>query len=263
MGLGRAQKSGWQGTLLVAPGHALYAGAASDSRLHRHHALQLTVALESPFEAQVGLAAPVDCEAMIIASNVQHRVHGHGHPVAIYYVDGASSEGRCWSAWLEAEDARVLTSEAPGLRNVLSAALGGPSAASLLSLRTRLAELLGDALPSPPEEDALVLRATALLEQRLGDPPSIPDLAGELGLRQRDLSARFRRETGLTVRRYVLWLRVQAAVTALAREHTLTQAAYAAGFADAAHLSRTFAQMFGVAPSDSIAASRIEVLGSG
>ena len=103
--------------------------------------------------------------------------------------------------------------------------------------------------------------ATALLEASLAAPLAVPELARRVGLRQRELSARFRGETGLTIRRYVLWVRLKAAVSELAKQRTLTEVAHAAGFADAAHLSRTFVQMFGVSPSESVAASEIRVLG--
>jgi AraC-like DNA-binding protein len=52
------------------------------------------------------------------------------------------------------------------------------------------------------------------------------------------------------VRRYVLWLRLQRAVAALSSGRSVTDAAYAAGFSDAAHLSRTFRRMLGCPPRD-------------
>ena len=55
---------------------------------------------------------------------------------------------------------------------------------------------------------------------------------------------------GLPLRRYLLWLRLQDAVQAIAAGAPLTDAAHAAGFADSAHLSRTFRRMFGITPSD-------------
>ncbi len=60
----------------------------------------------------------------------------------------------------------------------------------------------------------------------------------------------FRASTGVPFRRYLLWLRLIGAVNAAASGASLTDAAYAAGFSDSAHLSRTFRRMFGLAPSD-------------
>ena len=53
----------------------------------------------------------------------------------------------------------------------------------------------------------------------------------------------------LPLRRYVLWLRLRDVVLSLAMGHTLTEAAHRAGFADSAHMTRTFRGMFGMPPS--------------
>lgn len=62
----------------------------------------------------------------------------------------------------------------------------------------------------------------------------------------------FSESIGMPFRTYVLWLRLQAAFDALAAGRSLTQAAHDAGFSDAAHLSRTFRRMFGIAPSEAL-----------
>jgi AraC-like DNA-binding protein len=59
----------------------------------------------------------------------------------------------------------------------------------------------------------------------------------------------FVEQTGMRFRPYVLWLRLERALEAYAAGASLTDAAQAGGFADSAHLSRTFRRMFGVAPA--------------
>lgn len=251
----------WGGTLLVAPGQALYAGPAGDTRLHCHHALQLAVGLQGPFEAQLGRnEAPASCGGLLVASSAEHRIDGRGLRLGIYYVDGSSTEARVLSPYLEGQAARTLDREVPDLRVILQAALAQRSPSALRVLRAPLAAVLGCASSTVPEGDRAVLAAEALLEEHLQGQLPVRELARRVGLRQRELSARFREETGLTIRRYVLWLRLKAAVSSLAERRTLTEAAHAAGFADAAHLSRTFGEMFGVPPSESVAASSLQVL---
>lgn len=59
----------------------------------------------------------------------------------------------------------------------------------------------------------------------------------------------FAEETGLPFKAFVLWLRLERAVACYAAGHSLTEAAHLAGFADSAHLSRTFRKTFGLRAS--------------
>jgi AraC-like DNA-binding protein len=69
------------------------------------------------------------------------------------------------------------------------------------------------------------------------------------GLSESRLIHLFKKETGITIRKYILWCRVQQAIRAIASGQTIKQAARQAGFTDAAHLHRTFVAMLGVTPS--------------
>jgi AraC family transcriptional regulator len=59
----------------------------------------------------------------------------------------------------------------------------------------------------------------------------------------------FTQQVGLPFRRYMLWRKLTRAVLAIGQEGTIAAAAQAADFSDAAHLTRTFYQMFGLSPS--------------
>jgi AraC-like DNA-binding protein len=63
----------------------------------------------------------------------------------------------------------------------------------------------------------------------------------------------FTESLGIPLRPYLAWLRVQHANAALAVGHTVTEAAYIAGFADAPHLTRTVRRTVGVTPRQLIA----------
>jgi AraC-like DNA-binding protein len=59
----------------------------------------------------------------------------------------------------------------------------------------------------------------------------------------------FKQQVGLPFRRYMLWRKLTRAMMSIAREGTITTAAQAADFADAAHLTRSFYATFGLPPS--------------
>src|SRR3954464_451344 len=57
----------------------------------------------------------------------------------------------------------------------------------------------------------------------------------------------------------MLWRKLTRAMVAIASERTIAAAAHAADFADAAHLTRTFYQMVGMAPSVLMRGEFIEI----
>lgn len=251
----------WAGILHVSAGRALYVGPAWGTRMHRHHALQLTLSLEGDFEVDFERSTGVRFRCALLPADVPHRLEGRGQSMALYFVDRASTEGRALSGWLGGEEVMDLGERADALCDGVRNALAGPAAAILSLLTDRLADLSGAVALPTASEDSLVQRAEWLLEESLSEPIAVPELARRLGVAQRELSERFRNETGLAIRRYLLWLRLKTSVRALKRRRTLTEAAHDAGFSDAAHLSRTFAQMFGVSPSAILGASTIELDG--
>jgi len=94
--------------------------------------------------------------------------------------------------------------------------------------------------------DPRVERALAILKGSVPDMPLLPDLASMVGLSESRLTCLFNAAMGLSLRRYVQWLRLRHVVFCMAIGNSITTAAHEAGFADLAHLSRTFRGMFGV-----------------
>jgi len=88
---------------------------------------------------------------------------------------------------------------------------------------------------------------------------SLKTLAGISGLSQSRFMHVFTESIGVPLRPYVLWLRVQHAACALRSGVSVTEAAHGAGFADAAHLTRTFRRMLGMTPSELALARRTSV----
>lgn len=71
-------------------------------------------------------------------------------------------------------------------------------------------------------------------------------VAADLALSESRFLHLFRREMGIAWRPYLLWRRIMCAVGALLLGRSATEAAHLAGFADSAHLSRTFRRSFGL-----------------
>jgi len=104
--------------------------------------------------------------------------------------------------------------------------------------------------PSEPILHPVVQKLLARLRTSgLEDDTSLEGLAGAVGLSPSRLMHVFTESVGIPLRPYLTWLRVQRAACAILAEASVTEAAQVAGFADAAHLSRTFKRRLGFPPS--------------
>ena len=78
---------------------------------------------------------------------------------------------------------------------------------------------------------------------------SIEEAAAKAILSPSRFAHLFKQQVGLPFRRFLLWRKLARAVLLIGRGQTISAAAHAADFADAAHLTRAFYQMFGLPPS--------------
>jgi AraC-like DNA-binding protein len=97
--------------------------------------------------------------------------------------------------------------------------------------------------------DRRIVRALDLLVHEADGAVARGELARRVGLSPGRLTHLFQEETGTSLRSYQLWLRGRDALRRFGATSSLTEVAHAAGFADAAHLSRTAKRMLGVTAS--------------
>jgi AraC-like DNA-binding protein len=121
--------------------------------------------------------------------------------------------------------------------------------AALIALaRETIATIAGGTPALKKAPDARIALAFDLIRERLGGAIPLNSIAGAVHLSPDRFRHLFMEETGVGFRAYLLWLRLEHSLAAYVAGRTLTEAAYAGGFADSAHLSRTFKKMFGIAP---------------
>lgn len=102
----------------------------------------------------------------------------------------------------------------------------------------------------PSLSPTAVKRVIAFIDANLARILRLEELAGVAGISRAHFARAFHAETGFTPHRYVMRRRVETALRAMAhREPTLAAIAKTTGFADHAHMTRTFRQQLRVAPS--------------
>ena len=254
----------------MGSGWALFVGAPGENEQHEHQALQLCVSGSGPLYATPAEGPPVVGHAIAIATRTSHAIEADGGPLAFLYLEPDGEQGSAISralapAGLVPAPEGAASSVAGALRSAASSHLP-PAQAS--ELREDIVGLWLDRFntepgPTSTATDPRVAEARRIVRSRLSDGRiAADDIAGAVGLSQSRLAALFRKETGVPLRAFVLWARLQKAVEAVAGGRSLTEAALEAGFSDAAHLARTFRRMFGTTLSQGVGQLRIQVVGS-
>jgi len=106
----------------------------------------------------------------------------------------------------------------------------------------------GPQAPRSRVEHAAVRRALDHLRERWDQPVPLDELAAVAGLSRFELARRFAAQVGLPAHAYQTGLRVNRARAMLRAGHAPAEVAVACGFADQAHLTRTFRRIVGVPP---------------
>ncbi len=240
----------WRGTLFLGSGWLLYAGPAGPASGHAHHAVQFVRVLRGSMSLRGDERGGVRCEAAVVPPDTRHASEGYTERVLLLYVDPDSAIGR-WMSSDETEptpSAREWRRRGDGIARLRIDEPG--SWADAESLVRRLVP--PHPAPSGGRRDRhrAILAALGMLPGLLDRRVSVGLLARATGISESRFSHLFNRQLGTSVQTYVRWLRLGRAARALAQGEPLSRAACVAGFADAAHLTRTFRRMFGLVPSE-------------
>jgi AraC-like DNA-binding protein len=234
----------WEG------GFLLIARAEGVVPPHAHHAIQVVIALDGEV-AICGKDDPwLKGPGIIVQPDVVHGFNCNGAMGAMLFVDPESNQG----TWLRTSltqgitvvpDAR-LGSAASELRTLVERPIDSMEIGALVR---HCVHALSPGAPPARRMDERIATVLNAIRTRDDLRLSLDDAAALAYLSPTRFAHLFKDQVGLPFSRYMLWRKLTRAMVAIASERTLAAAAQAADFADAAHLTRTFYQMVGMAPS--------------
>ena len=226
---------------------------------HSHHAVQLCLPLEGTAQFQTDEDGDwITCEGALITPDAPHAFRAPGKVVANILFEPESSIGRtlmsrCTHPGINMLDAAYI---APLAAPIASAYFDGADDDELRDLAQRAISAAAGIALRPAAVDQRIVRAIAEIRERIDEPILLSGLARRAGLSPGRFRHLFVAETGVSLRAFVLWERLNRALSIGFSGGSWTEAAHAANFADSAHLSRTCRRMFGLAPSS----ARVEEL---
>jgi AraC-like DNA-binding protein len=185
---------------------------------------------------------------VITGPDVVHELDATGTDVLLVFVDPESEVGTALSARV-GDGVRALSADEVAAidpaQDPLSIMTEGGAA---WTARVALA-IGGAALPVRAVHPAVRRLLRKLREAPPDAETSLEALARAVRLSPGRLMHAFTASIGVPLRPYLAWLKLQRAAAAIASGVPLSEAAHAAGFADAGHMSRSFRRMFGTPPS--------------
>ncbi len=241
------------GRVIVWPGASVWIGRQVGLMTdHAHHAIQISLALEGRFRMKA-TAWPEwrETTAAIVMPDRTHRLDGCGTAVATLFVEpnsmpGAALRKRFGDADIAMLDAAESEAAVAGIRDQFLA--DAPDRLLSQYAQGAICRLAGDPrVASRP--DPRITPALAWMRERLAAPLRLQDVAGSVHLSPERFRHLFVAQTGTSFRAWLLWARAEAAIAAGTRGVSWTEAAQNAGFADAAHFTRTCRRVFGIAPT--------------
>jgi AraC-like DNA-binding protein len=236
---------------------ALYIGPSLQLSAHRNAVAVLAVGLDSEFAVAADPRNPRrgarSCRTALIPPNTLHHLESAHGRMAFLYVDALSRDYGVLQASVGTltERAGFDLADEHALLEMLSSLADGRT--DFATTRRRLERLI----PGEPKHaiDAKVLRAIRYLHKHVAERPSLAALADRAHLSASRFRHAFKETTGVTLRRYRLWIAMGLALRAVQKGASLTHAAQRAGFSSSAHFSSTFREMFGIEPSRIVTAS--------
>lgn len=241
------------GRVLVWPGGSIWIGRhVGHVPTHAHHAIQISLALDGRFRIRApGWAQSQPTAGVVIQPDRPHSLDGCDGSVATLFVEPNSTMGAALRRRYGASDVTLLDAgQCERTVADIRARFDAAAANEILvqSARDAIAQIAGDPAIGAPS-DARITAALDWMRQRLTTPLRLEDVAEAVHLSPSRFRHLFVAQTGTSFRAWVLWARAEAAIESGTHGGSWTQAAQDAGFADAAHFTRTCRRVFGIAPT--------------
>lgn len=238
-----------RGVVRIIRGGALHHSQRQQTGHHASFAWKAHLGVDAPVWVETA-AGRVEAQVILVPPNLPHATGARGESIALFVAPGVAEAP--WPDSTSTEHSREHSRDPARELYLWDGALGrelGRRAERLSDPAELRAELVARLLPrGGPRPDGRVRTCLAILAADPDRP--LPALAAELELSLDRLSRLVSRQTGLRLRRHVLWSRTLRAMSARPAPGALSHVAHQAGFADHAHMTRTFRALLGKTPAE-------------
>ncbi len=213
---------------------------------HQHPALEVLLVRSGMIDVTVGDKTIKSTKGCIIAPNVKHSV--------------ASKEAVC-EVWIVEKSISAITPLHPVFARLSTVPVIELSEKELAEFNDALLGALKMADPYPVDFDSRIKECVEFIRSSVGvHTLNRTQLSAHVHLSPSRLSHLFKAQMGTSLENFIIWERLKYAIAnSLDQEINLLNAAYLAGFFDAAHFSRAYLKMFGLNPSTGYNSSTLQI----
>ncbi|HAS42744.1 MAG TPA: hypothetical protein DCS93_19845 [Microscillaceae bacterium] len=239
---------------IIYPDCILFWGTNTrDITHHQHPAVQLVAGIEQSFLTKNEAGDWVECPNILVAPNQAHQCDASHMTIFSLMIDQESILGEhILQTHLQEKPWLTYPEEALNALH-LSSIFQYIDQQNWVAIYQQVIHFFGIHQSSTFKDahrDDRITKVLSYVKTHLQQEITTHTLTEVACLSESRLLHLFKTQVGLPIRNYILWLRIKTAVELIiAQQYKLTQIAYEAGFADAAHMSRTFNKVLGVSPS--------------
>ena len=246
--------NGGAGSFVSWDGGCLLIGAAVGLvPPHAHYAIQVVFGSEAGVRLRTSERDEwIAYDGAIIASRQPHSMDASALRYnAVLLLEPETREGRALAEMYLHDGIVPISGDTLGHARaaLFEAWLEGSDRDAIIAACSNVIRTLTGGAQPTTASDERILRAIAYINARLDQSLTLEEVAAEACLSPSRFRHLFVEQTGMALRPYILWRRFLRVWELVMRGESLSAAAHAAGFADAAHLTRTSKKIFGFPPS--------------
>lgn len=230
----------------INQGIATFIGSKIVTNTHKHHALEFIIAHGKPFQLITETKSYSNISNALILPDVPHSfIAGDDELVEFIFIDPDLSNVDNLLHTFSVKDTEAVCLDSYRKKFGLGV------------FKNKIYQLLSSETDSYNWDsmvfDQRISNCMKYIFEHLKEGDiSLDTLSNISNLSKSRLSHLFTDQTGIPIKKFILWNRMKHSVNAIINGVNLTQAAYVGGFADSAHFSKRFKEMFGISPSSAL-----------
>lgn len=237
--------------LYVWNGISMFWGTSFHTNPHLHNTLQLVFDIDKTFKLKDVTMDWLPFKAAIIKAGHMHQLDSCGSIQLFIYLDADSEYAKALTEKYLQEKGIATLGDAV-LRKLSNdffkkLLVTGDCSSLLVGCKTIFEQLI--TLEEPGVVDSRITQALDFISQSQHKQFKVKDVADHVCLSESRLRHLFKAQVGQPIQNFILWMKVVDSLNMVLQGKQVSQSAIDAGFWDGAHMTRSYREMLGIAPS--------------